>query len=390
MAGDMAGRNRCAVLAVAAALLVAAPTAARAQVYESARHDFRVVTVAEGLEHPWSIAFLPEGDILVTERPGRLRVIRDGRLLPAPVEGVPPVFAVGQGGLLDVVPHPDFESNRLLYLTYSKPLGGQESTTAVIRGRFENDRLADVEEIFEAATRGRGHYGSRLAFDGTGHVFVSVGERMASPSGDLEAHPAQDLSNHHGTINRLNEDGSVPQDNPFVNHPGVRPEIWSYGHRNPQSLAIHPETGELWEAEHGPQGGDEINLIRPGTNYGWPVVGFGMNYGSGRAIHEGTLREGMQPPVHVWVPSIATSGMMIYDGDRFPEWRGDVFVGGLAGEQLARVEIEDGVSVLEETLLRGFGRIRDVRQGPDGYIYLAIDDRVNGLTPIVRLEPAGS
>lgn len=386
----MARRARWAMLAVGASLLVAAPTSAHAQVYRSAHHDFRVATVAEGLEHPWSIAFLPEGDILVTERPGRLRIIRNGRLLPAPVEGVPPVFAVGQGGLLDVVPHPDFESNRLIYLTYSKPLGGQESTTAVVRGRLENDRLTNVEEIFEAASRGRGHYGSRLVFDGNGHIFVSVGERMASPSGDLEGHPAQDLTNHHGTINRLNEDGSVPQDNPFVGRAGVRPEIWSYGHRNPQSLAIHPQMGELWEAEHGPQGGDEINLIRPGTNYGWPVVGFGMNYGSGSAIHEGTLREGMQAPVHVWVPSIATSGMMIYDGDRFPEWRGDIFVGGLAGEQLARVEIEDGVSMLEETLLRGFGRIRDVRQGPDGYIYLAIDDRVNDTTPIVRLEPVGS
>jgi glucose/arabinose dehydrogenase len=375
------------MLAAGASLLVAMPSAAQVPGVQSALHDFRIVTVAEGLEHPWSIAFLPGGDVLVTERPGRLRVIRNGRLLPAPVEGVPPVFAVGQGGLLDVMPHPDFASNRLLYLTYSKPLGGQESTTAVIRGRFENDRLTDVEEIFEAASRGRGHYGSRLAFDGNGHVFVSVGERMAAPSGDLAAHPAQDLSNHHGTINRLNEDGSVPQDNPFVGRAGVRPEIWSYGHRNPQSLAIHPETGELWEAEHGPQGGDEINRILPGTNYGWPVVGFGMNYGSGRAIHEGTLREGMQAPVHVWVPSIATSGMMIYDGDAFPEWRGDIFVGGLAGEQLARVEIEDGVSMLEETLLRGFGRVRDVRQGPDGFIYLAIDGQGNDPTQIVRLEP---
>ena len=387
----MAGRTRCAMLAVGASLLVAAPTSAQeATVYRSAHHDFRVVTVAEGLEHPWSIAFLPDGDILVTERPGRLRIIRDGRLLPAPVEGVPPVFAVGQGGLLDVVPHPDFESNRLVYLSYSKPLGGQESTTAVVRGRLDDDRLTNVEEIFEAASRGRGHYGSRIVFDGNGHIFVSVGERMAPPSGDLEGHPAQDLTNHHGTINRLNEDGSVPQDNPFVGRSDVRPEIWSYGHRNPQSLAIHPQTGELWEAEHGPQGGDEINLIQPGLNYGWPVIGFGVNYGSGLAIHEGTRREGMQMPVHVWVPSIATSGMMIYDGDRFPAWRGDVFVGGLAGEQLARVDIEDGVSMMEETLLRGFGRIRDVRQGPDGFIYLAIDAQGNDPTPIVRLEPVGS
>jgi glucose/arabinose dehydrogenase len=383
----MVGTPRFATLLAGASLLVAVPVTAQAPVHHSADHAFRVVPVADGLEHPWAIAFLPGGDILVTERPGRLRVIRNGRLLPAPVEGVPPVFAVGQGGLLDVVPHPEFATNRLVYLTYSKPLGGQESTTAVIRGRFENDRLSNVEEIFEAVSRGRGHYGSRVVFDGNGHLFVSVGERMASPSGDLEAHPAQDLSNHPGTVNRLFEAGRVPQDTPFVGRPEVRPEIWSYGHRNPQSLALNRATGELWEAEHGPQGGDEINLIRPGTNYGWPVIGFGMNYGSGRRIHEGTIREGMQAPVHIWVPSIATSGMMIYDGTAFPGWRGSVFVGGLAGEQLARVEIEDGVSMMEETLLRGIGRIRDVRQGPDGFIYLAIDGDGNDLTPIVRLEP---
>ncbi|MEQ1858020.1 MAG: PQQ-dependent sugar dehydrogenase, partial [Longimicrobiales bacterium] len=286
--------------AVGAALSIATPMMAQAPVYGSAQHSFRVVTVAEGLEHPWSIGFLPGGDILVTERPGRLRIIRDGRLLAAPVEGLPAVFAVGQGGLLDVVPHPEFATNRLVYLTYSKPLGGQESTTAVIRGRLENDRLTNVEEIFEAQTRGRGHYGSRLAFDGQGHLFVSVGERMAAPNLG-EAHPAQDFSNHHGTINRLFDDGRVPPDNPFVGREGIRPEIWSKGHRNPQALAIHPVTGQLWEAEHGPQGGDELNLIEPGNNYGWPVIGFGVNYGSGSAIHEGTSREGMERPVHVWV-----------------------------------------------------------------------------------------
>ena len=376
---------------LAAFSVVAASSAVSAQesgeVHRSAHHAFRVVNVAEGLEHPWSIGFLPDGDVLVTERPGRLRIIRDGRLLPTPVEGVPPVFAVGQGGLLDVVPHPDFATNRLVYLSYSKPLGGQESTTAVIRGRLENDRLTNVEEIFVAQTAGRGHYGSRLVFDGQGHLFVSVGERMAAPNLG-EGHPAQDFSNHHGTINRLFEDGRVPPDNPFVGQPNVRPEIWSKGHRNPQSLAIHPVTGELWEAEHGPQGGDEINLIRPGSNYGWPVVGFGVNYGSGTAIHEGTTREGMEPPVHVWVPSIATSGMAIYDGDAFPRWKGSIFVGGMAGEQLARVEIRDGQSYLEETLLKGIGRVRDVREGPDGFLYLAIDGQGQELTPVVRLEPA--
>ena len=374
-----------ALLATALCVGAAAPAAVQAQEYGSMHHSFRVVTVAEGLEHPWAIAFLPGGDMLVTERRGTLRVIRDGNLLPNPVEGVPPVYAVGQGGLLDVVPHPEFASNRLVYMTYSKPQGGQESTTTVVRGRFENDRLTNVEEIFEADTQGRGHYGSRIVFSGE-YMFVSVGERMASPA-LLEDHPAQDPTNHHGTINRLYHDGSVPEDNPFVGQGDIEPSIWSYGHRNPQSLALHPQTGELWEAEHGPFGGDEVNLIEPGNNYGWPVVGYGMNYGSGSAIHGGTLRDGMVPPVHIWVPSIATSGMMIYDGDAFPDWRGSIFVGGLAGEQLSRLEMDGDVRLFDETLLYGIGRVRDVRQGPDGYIYLAIDDQIGDLTPIVRLEP---
>jgi glucose/arabinose dehydrogenase len=287
-----------------------------------------------------------------------------------------------------VVPHPDFASNRLLYLSYSKPnADGSAATTAVVRGRFENDRLTGVEEIFEAVSQGRGHYGSRLAFDRNGFLFITVGDRQAPARGDLETHPAQDLSNHHGTINRIHDDGRVPADNPFVDRADARPEIWSYGHRNPQGLAIHPETGGVWLNEHGPQGGDELNLSRPGLNYGWPVVGYGVNYRSGAAIHEGTHREGMEPPVHFWVPSIATSGLLIYTGDRFPDWRGNVFVGGLAGEQLARLSMNGQQVEIEETLVHGMGRIRDVRQGPDGYIYLAIDDRQGTPTPIVRLEP---
>jgi glucose/arabinose dehydrogenase len=292
---------------------------------------------------------------------------------------------------MDVVPHPDFASNRLLYLSFSKPnADGSEATTAVVRGRFENDRLTNVEEIFEAVSRGRGHYGSRLAFDRDGFLFITVGERQVPSRGDLEAHPAQDISNHHGTINRLHDDGRVPADNPFVDRPNARPEIWSYGHRNPQGLAIHPETGDVWATEHGPQGGDELNLIRPGLNYGWPVVGYGVNYGSGTAIHEGTRRDGMESPVHFWVPSIATSGLLIYTGDKFPEWQGNLFVGGLAGQQLARLTMDGQQVEIEETLVHGLGRVRDVRQGPDGYIYLAIDDRRGGTTPVVRLEPVGN
>jgi len=377
---------RSSLAAAAALLLLVAPARAQ-EIHRTAQHDYRVVTVADGLVNPWSMAFLPGGDLLITERPGRLRIVRDGRLLPDPVPGVPEVFARGQGGLLDVVPHPGFATNRLLYISYSKPLDDEQSTTAVIRGRFENDRLSDVEEIFEARTRGRGHYGSRIAFDGNGHVFVTVGERQVPPAGDLGAHPAQDLSNHHGVVVRLNEDGSVPSDNPFVGRDGARPEIWSYGHRNPQGLAIHPETGDVWITEHGPQGGDELNLIQPGLNYGWPVVGYGVNYGQGARIHESTTREGMENPVHVWVPSIGTSGLMIYTGDRFPGWQGDIFAGGLSGERVDRLEMDGREVVVRETIFHGMGRVRDVRQGPDGYVYVALEHRAGNPTAVVRLEP---
>ncbi len=372
-------------------LACALPAIAQDEVYPSTYHNYRVVTVADGLEHPWAIAFLPSGEMLITERPGRLRIVRDGALLDEPVAGVPDVLAEGQGGLMDVMPHPDFAANRLLYLTYSKPFEDEEgATTAIARGRFENDQLLDVEDIFIADSRGRGHYGSRLAFDEEGYLFFSVGERQAPPEGDLEAHPAQDLSNHHGTINRIRDDGSVPDDNPFVDRENAKPEIWSYGHRNPQGLVFHPETGDLWSNEHGPQGGDELNLINPGLNYGWPVIGYGVNYRTGSAIHESTHRDGMEQPVHIWVPSIGISGLMIYDGDQFPQWKGDVFNGGLSGQQLARLDLDGQEVQIEETLYYGQGRIRDVRQGPDGYIYLAIDDRQGGPTPVVRLEPAES
>jgi aldose sugar dehydrogenase len=381
--------------AAACALLAAAPAHAQPQspppsVHRSTHHDYRVVTVADSLVQPWGIAFLPGGDMLVTERPGRLRVVRRGRLLPTPVPGVPAVLYTSQGGLLDVVPHPNFASNRLVYLTYSKPLPDSTATTAVARGRLENDRLTNVEDVFVATTRaprGAGHFGSRLAFDRNGFLFVTVGDRQVPPAGDLAAHPAQDVTNHHGTINRIHDDGRVPQDNPLVGRAGAKPEIWSYGHRNPQALAIHPETGDVWATEHGPQGGDELNLIEPGKNYGWPVIGFGVNYRTGAAIHTGTSREGMQQPAHVWVPSIGASGMLFYTGDRFPGWRGSLLAGGLVGEQLARFTVDGRRVELAEVVLRGRGRIRDVRQGPDGFVYLAIDDRTGKPTPVVRLEP---
>jgi glucose/arabinose dehydrogenase len=372
------------VFAVAGGVLVTGQTAMR-----SAHHDYRVVPVVEGLIQPWSIAFLPGGDALVTERPGRLRIIRGGKLLPQAVEGVPAVFTGNnQAGLLEVMPHPNFASNRMLYLTYSKALeGGKESTTALVRGRFENDRLTNVQQLFESVSRGRGHFGGKIAFDKNGFLFLTLGDRQVAPEGNLEAHPAQDLTNHHGKMIRLHDDGRVPADNPFVKQAGAKPEIWTYGHRNIQGIAIHPETGDVWANEHGPQGGDEVNLIQPGRNYGWPVIGFGVNYTTGLAIHAGTHRKGMEQPVHVWVPSIGISGMMIYTGDKFPQWRGNMFVGGMNGQQLVRLTMTGQRITGEETLMPQMGRIRDVRQGPDGFIYLVIDDRDGKPTPIYRLEP---
>ncbi|MEJ2504248.1 MAG: PQQ-dependent sugar dehydrogenase [Gemmatimonadota bacterium] len=350
--------------------------------HASEQHAFTVDTVATGLEHPWGLRFLPNGDLLVTERPGRLRVVRmsgDGAGTVGPsIEGVPDVWSSGQGGLLDVELHPAFASNGVVYLSYSKPGDGGSATTAVVRGRLEGDRLADVEEILEAdAWRGsRVHFGSRLAFDGEGHLFVTVGER-----GEMEA--AQDPSNHQGVTLRLHDDGRVPEDNPFIGGEGA-PEVGTYGNRNPQGLAIHPATGEAWVTEHGPRGGDELNRLEPGRNYGWPEITYGTNY-DGSTITDRAEAPGMEQPVHHWVPSIATSGLAFYDGDAFPAWRGDAFVGGLRGVQLARVDLEGGASAGWETLLDGYARIRDVRVGPDGYVYLLIDERN---AAIVRLVPA--
>jgi len=373
----------------ALALVLASSAGLAAQAIASQEHSFRIVTVVEELQNPWSIAFLPNGDLLVTERPGRLRAVRNGTL-GEPISGVPEVRVFGQGGLLDVVLHPDFESNQLLYLSFAKPMGdGNRATTAVVRGRLDGDRLMEVEEIFEADAWGdsRDHFGSRLAFGPDGHLFITIGDRgLEADPANLAGHPAQDLGNHQGTVVRLHDDGRIPEDNPFVGQAGARPEIWSYGHRSPQGLAFHPETGDLWETEHGPQGGDEVNLILPGRNYGWPVIGYGVEYGGAR-IHASTHQEGMEQPAHHWTPSIATSGLLIYNGDAFPGWQGSFFVGGLNGQQLARLTLDGREVVAGETLLEGLGRIRDVRQGPDGYIYLALDQRGGAPSPLVRLEP---
>ncbi|MBM4195319.1 MAG: PQQ-dependent sugar dehydrogenase [Gemmatimonadetes bacterium] len=384
-----------AVAAVSlSASLVASVAAAQANVpadvQRSALHSYRVTRVADGFVNPWSIAFVGN-DLLVTERPGRLRIVRNGQLLPDSVPGLPPIRTGGQGGLLDVVPHPNFATNRLVYISYSKPnADGTQGTTAVIRGRFENDRLSNVEEIFEAQvwSPGRGHHGSRLAFDRNGYLFISLGDRQVPPEGDLAAHPAQNLANHFGKIIRVHDDGRVPADNPFVAREGALPQTWSYGHRNVQGMTIHPETGEVLATEHGPQGGDEVNIVQAGKNYGWPVIGFGVNYTTGTAIHSGTMKAGMEQPIHVWVPSIGTSGLMYYTGNAFPEWKGSLFAGGMAAGHLVRLTMNGRAVTDVERLVRGIGRVRDVRQGPDGFIYLAIEDRAGGKTPIVRIEPA--
>src|SRR5918993_1507815 len=386
---------RTALSALVAGVVLFGVQVSGQSTFRSSFHDYRVVNFVDGLVQPWSIAFLPSGDTLITERPGRLRIVRDGKLLPAPVEGLPAVLYEGQGGLLEVAVHPAFATNRLLYITYSKQTGEKTdpkqptpATTALIRARFENDRLTNVQQLFQSVSAGRGHFGGKIAFDNKGHVFLSLGDRQVPPEGTLEKHPAQDLTNHHGKMIRLHDDGRVPADNPFVNTPNAKPEIWSYGHRNIQGLTIHPQTGEVWTNEHGPQGGDELNLIQPMKNYGWPVIGFGVNYRTGAIIHSGTHREGMEQPRHVWVPSIGTSGLMIYSGDRFPQWKGNFFVGGMAGEQVARLTYDAKRGFTNtELLAQGLGRVRDLRQGPDGLIYLVIEDRDAKPTPVLRLEP---
>ena len=376
------------LLVVGTLVLMGSAQVSAQSVMRSALHDFRVVTVAEGLVQPWAIAFLPGGDMLITERPGRLRIVRGGKLLSTPVAGVPEVAYENQGGLLEVALHPGFATNRFVYLTYAKRRpNGTGNTTALVRARFENDALTGVTQLFESVSTGRGHFGGKIAFDGKGHLFLTLGDRQVPPEGNLEAHPAQDLTNHHGKVVRLNDDGTVPADNPFVSRAGAKPEIWSYGHRNVQGIAIDPATGNVWTNEHGPQGGDELNLDRAGKNYGWPVIGYGVNYTTGKAIHAGTHREGMEQPLHIWVPSIGISGATFYTGDRFPQWKGQLFIGGMAGEQLGRVTLAGEKVLSRETILPGVGRIRDIRQGLDGFLYLVTEDRDGKPTPVVRLEP---
>ena len=372
-------------LAAAALVCSGAATAAPVGhvVEQTERHAVRVNVLTRGLEYPWSLAFLPDGRMLVTERSGRLRYVEaDGALDPTPIDGLPAAVAqAGQGGLHDVVLHPEFPRNRLVYIAYVGR-SGRGYGTELARGRLDGHRLVDMEVLFRALPKSRGgrHFGGRVVFDGNGHVFLTLGDCGDRPR-------AQYLDDHAGSIVRLAEDGGVPPDNPFASVAGARPEIYSLGNRNVQGAAMNPWTGELWAHEHGPQGGDEVNAIRSGVNYGWPVITYGRNYGLGTPIGEGTQKEGMAQPLHQWTPSIAPSGMAFYDGDRFPGWRGSLLVGALKFRLLSRLEFDGERVVHEERMLEDvIGRIRDVRVGPDGYVYL-LNDESNGV--IARLEPAG-
>ena len=357
--------------------LGAAPAAA--ETVTSEKHRFTLTVLSDELDHPWALAFLPNGDMLVTERSGSLRIFRGGKLDPTPIAGVPEVAAVNQGGLLDVALDPDFAENRTIYLSFSAPGSGGQGTE-VARARLAGGRLEDVKVILEAGNKSGGgrHFGSRLVFDRDGFLYVTSGDRGTPDR-------SQDNRDLAGTVSRIKSDGSVPPDNPFVGKSGARPEIFTYGHRSPQGLALHPETGRLWQHEHGPRGGDELNLLEPGANYGWPVITYGKSY-AGFKIGEGTAKPGMEQPVRYWVPSISPSGMSFYTGKAFPNWQGNLFLGALSAGVLVRLELDGETVVHEERMLEDFGeRIRDVRQGPDGKLYI-LTDSSDGM--LIRLDPA--
>jgi glucose/arabinose dehydrogenase len=350
---------------------------------------FDVVTVAEGLDKPWGMAFLPGGKMLVTEKAGRLRVVAaDGALSPA-VTGLPPVDARGQGGLLDVLLDRQFASNQLIYWSYSEPAENQMNNTAVARGKFvegAEPRVENVQVIYHQAPSWNStmHYGSRLVWSRDGTLFITQGDRSVV-SGRMQS---QQMDSLIGKIVRINADGSIPKDNPFVGKPGVRPEIWSIGHRNVQAATLNPTTGDLWEVEHGTRGGDELNIVRKGKDYGWPTIAYGIEYQGAPITGNITAKEGMEQPAYYWDPVIAPSGMMFYTGNLFPAWKGSVFIGGLTTKNLVRLEVKGDKVVGEERLLKDLQpateRIRDVEQGPDGSIYL-LTDNVKGR--VLRIVP---
>jgi aldose sugar dehydrogenase len=367
--------------AAAVVIATAVPAAAQrdaARTIDTQAGPVRVEVVARGLANPWGIAPLPDGTLLVTERAGRLRLVQPDGRLSEPLRGVPEVVARGQGGLLDVVLDPAFASNRRIYLTYSEP-GEGGAGTAVARARLGDGGLDDVRVIFRQlpkATDAR-HFGSRLAFGADGHLFVTLGDRMLLDQ-------AQDLSGHIGKVVRIDADGRVPTDNPFAGRPGARPEVWSFGHRNPQGAAVHPRTGALWIHEFGPRGGDEINVPEPGRNYGWPLVSWGDHY-SGQPIAKPPTRPELAQDIRHWVPAISPSGMAFYTGDRFRAWRDNLLIGGLGTRGIVRLTL-DGTRVTGEERIALGARIRDVRQGRNGEVYALTDE---GDGAILRLVPAG-
>lgn len=348
------------------------------------KHEIDVEIIAQGLDHPWGMAFLPNGTILVTERSGQMRLLNPRNNKAAVyIKGLPDIQAHGQGGLLDVAIHPDFSNNHWVYFSYAEKSGSwldDKYGTSVARGKLVGNRLEDVEIIFRMSnkTDKSYHFGSRLVFDKQGYLFITLGDRGNRPR-------AQDLSDHAGSVIRIHDDGRVPSDNPFVGQTKSQPEIYSYGHRNIQGATLDPSTGELWTHEHGPQGGDELNKPEAGKNYGWPIITYGKNYGSGTSIGEGTHKQGMQQPLYYWVPSIAPSGMTFYTGDQFPQWKNNLFVGSLKFQLLVRLQLDGNTVVHEERMLqKKLGRIRDVTQGPDGNLYL-LTDAGNG--QLIRIIP---
>ena len=346
----------------------------------SEKHAFRISTLLTGLENPWSVAFLPDGRMLITERAGRMRLVSaDFKLDPKPIEGLPEVVSHGQGGLFDVVLHPQYAQNDWIYWAYNAPGPGGWGT-ALARGKLQGQRMTDVQVLFsmQPKTRSGFHFGGRIVFDQAGFVYLTLGDR-----GDKDR--AQKMDDHAGSVIRLHDDGRVPANNPFVKRAGAFAEKWTLGHRNMQGAALHPQTGELWTHEHGPQGGDELNVMRAGLNYGWPVITYGVNYGLGTKIGEGQEKPGMVQALKVWVPSIAPSGMAFVSGSQFPQWQGNLLIGALRGQMLVRLTLDGEKVVSEERLFQGRpGRIRDVRMGPDGLVYLLTDEAQGAL---LRLEP---
>ena len=353
----------------------------KAQFVQSEKHAFRISSLVTGLENPWSVAFLPDGRFLITERAGRLRLVSsDFKLDPKPIDGLPEVVSHGQGGLFDVVLHPQYAQNGWIYWAYNAPGAGGWGT-ALARGKLQGQRMTDVQVLFsmQPKTRSGFHFGGRIVFDQAGFVYLTLGDR-----GDKDR--AQKLDDHAGSVIRLHDDGRVPDNNPFVKRAGALAEKWTLGNRNMQGAALHPQTGEVWTHEHGPQGGDEVNVMRSGLNYGWPVITYGVNYGLGTKIGEGQEKPGMVQALKVWVPSIAPSGMAFVSGSQFPQWQGSLLIGALRGQMLVRLTLDGEKVVSEERLFQGRpGRIRDVRMGPDGLVYLLTDD-VQGA--LLRIEPA--